>query len=102
MKAPKEILVFLVDDDILFLKALEHFLSIESPSLKIKIFHTGESASLQMYLNPNIVILDYYLNSEISSAGNGIEILKRIKRFVRPFKSSYAPSVHLTAFNGSG
>jgi two-component system, OmpR family, response regulator len=79
-KAKKGITVFLIDDDLMYLTAMEHFLSEEIPSLKIKTFQTGESSLMEMeQCIPDIVILDYYLDSEVASAKNGIEILKKIK-----------------------
>ena len=80
MKAKKKTNVFLVDDDPLFLEALRHFLSEgNKTSLNIKTFSTGEACLEQMDENPDIVILDYYLNSSVKKAMNGIAVLKRIK-----------------------
>jgi DNA-binding NarL/FixJ family response regulator len=79
-RTKKGITVFLVDDDLMYLTAMKHFLSEEIPTLIIKTFQTGESSLMEMeQRNPDIVILDYYLDSEVSSAQNGIKILKRIK-----------------------
>jgi two-component system OmpR family response regulator len=76
----KIITIFLVDDDLLFLKALELSISSIFPSVIIKTFQTGEACLQQMKLKPSVVILDYYLNSEIPYAWNGISILKQIKK----------------------
>lgn len=79
VNTPKKITVFLVDDDLFFLTALEHYLMEEVNSIKIKTFSTGETALKQMNTNPEIVVLDYQLNSDDPAAKNGVEILKRIK-----------------------
>jgi two-component system OmpR family response regulator len=78
--AVKEIVVFLVDDDMLFLKALEHSILINHPYLKIKTFQTGEACLQQVASKPEIVILDYYLNSTLPYAWNGLTVLKEIKK----------------------
>lgn len=75
----KEIKLFLVDDDIIYSTAMAHYLRQEIPGLRIRIFQTGESSLLQMSEQPDIVVLDYYLDSEVSSAENGMVILNRIK-----------------------
>lgn len=78
--ATKEILIFIVDDDTLYLMALEQSILNKLPSIKIKTFLTGESCLQQMKLKPDIVILDYFLNSNVAYAWNGLTILKQIKK----------------------
>ncbi len=75
----RSILVFLLDDDNLFLKALEHVISEEHPHLKIKIFQTDEACLEKMKLKPDVVVLDYYLNSANMNALDGLSVLKKIK-----------------------
>jgi DNA-binding NarL/FixJ family response regulator len=75
----KKVIVFLVDDDLIFLKALEHSITDKLPFLEIKVFQTGEACLQQMKLKPDVIILDYYLDSKFSYAWNGIQILKQIK-----------------------
>jgi two-component system OmpR family response regulator len=79
-KTNQKIIIFLVDDDPVFLKALELSISDKLASAEIKTFQTGENCLQQMKLKPSIVILDYYLNSEIPYAWNGMKILKHIKK----------------------
>lgn len=76
----KEMKVFLVDDDMFYLKILEHSISSKFPSIDIKLFQTGEACLEQMSSNPDVVILDYYLNSNQPSAQDGLTILKKIKQ----------------------
>ena len=78
MKAKKEILVFIVDDDPVYLKMLEIFLVKEISSINIKTFPTGEACLHSMHLNPDILILDYFLNSEFPAAWDGIKVMKKI------------------------
>ncbi len=84
METKKEILVFIVDDDPMYLKVLETWLLKEIPDLKIKTFSTGEACLQAMELNPDLVILDYYLDTEFPYAWNGIEVLKKINSLYPP------------------
>ncbi len=79
-KKEKDVVIFLVDDDPLFLKALEHSISSSLSSTKIYTFQTGEASLQQMHLKPSIIILDYYLNSGLPYAWNGLDILKQVKK----------------------
>ena len=71
-------LIFLVDDDVLFLKSLEIDFTQNTESY-IKTFTTGELCLENISQNPDIIILDYYLNSIDINAINGVETLDRIK-----------------------
>lgn len=79
-EAQKKTRIFLVDDDPLYLKALEYSISSNMGSLAISTFQTGEACLHSMKLKPSIVILDYHLNAEIPYAWNGVTILKHIKK----------------------
>ena len=74
----KKILLFLVDDDALFLKSLEIEFTDTTQSI-IKTFPTGELCLENISQNPDVVILDYHLNSIDKNAINGLETLDRIK-----------------------
>jgi two-component system OmpR family response regulator len=70
--------LFLVDDDALFLKSLEiEFLN--SADFAIETFATGELCVENLSRHPDIIILDYYLDSIDKNAMNGIETLDKIK-----------------------
>jgi two-component system OmpR family response regulator len=71
-------LFFLVDDDPLFLKSLEIDFAQNTES-SIKTFASGELCLENISQNPDILILDYFLNSVDTNAINGIETLDRIK-----------------------
>jgi DNA-binding NtrC family response regulator len=75
----KKILLFLVDDDVLFLKSLEIEFAHNTQST-IKAFPTGELCLENISQNPDIIILDYYLNSIDKDAINGLETLDKIKK----------------------
>jgi DNA-binding NarL/FixJ family response regulator len=69
--------IFLVDDDFIFLEMLKESLT-DNPDFNIVGFQTGEECINHMHLNPDVIVLDYYLNSENSNAKHGLEVLKEI------------------------
>ncbi len=70
-------LIFLVDDDNAHNQMLNDHLS-ENMKVTIRSFTSGEAALAEISLRPDIVILDYYLDSQDKSARNGIKILQDI------------------------
>ena len=72
--------LFLVDDDVVFLKALEiEFL--QHADFAIETFATGELCLENLSANPDVVILDYHLDGIDRDAMDGIETLDKIKTF---------------------
>lgn len=78
MAAEKKIMIFLVDDDPLFLKSLEIEFTQNTESL-IRTFSTGEQCLASVSENPDVIILDYYLDSVEKDAINGLQTLDKIK-----------------------
>ena len=74
-----KILLFLVDDDALFLKSLEIEFGDNTESV-IQTYATGELCLENISQNPDVIILDYHLNSVDKNAINGLETLDRIKK----------------------
>jgi two-component system, OmpR family, response regulator len=79
MNKKNKLTVFIVEDDAVYAKILQGFLITRFPDLKIKIFPLGETCLMKLNLNPDIVIMDYFLNSKFDEALNGLEIIKRIQ-----------------------
>jgi two-component system, OmpR family, response regulator len=79
MMNENKILLFLVDDDALFLKSLEIEFGDNTQSV-LQTYATGELCLENISQNPDVVILDYYLNSIDKNAINGLETLDRIKK----------------------
>jgi len=73
-----QIKLFLVDDDILFLKSLEIDFS-NNLAFDIYTFQSGEACLAAMGAKPDIVILDYMLDGLNPKAMNGIATLDKIK-----------------------
>ena|ERR1017187_10341354 len=78
MESKKEYTLFIVDDDPMQLEMLKDHLS-KFKNFTIKTYPTGEEAMVHLHEKPNIIILDYNLNSSVKDAKNGLDILKLIK-----------------------
>lgn len=76
----KKIKLFLVDDDVVYLKLLEiEFL--EQEEYVVETFSTGERCLEKLSENPDVIILDYQLDGVEKTAMNGIQTLDKIKAF---------------------
>jgi two-component system, OmpR family, response regulator len=72
--------VFLVDDDRMTLSSIKHSLAEKFRNdITVTEFATGEECLKKIDEEPDVVVLDYYLNSENPEAMNGIQVLKRIR-----------------------
>lgn len=78
MTNQKKITVFLVDDDPIFQKVLETQFK-ERTQYEIKTFSTGEDCLKKLSEKPDIIFLDYQLNSLSPKAQTGLQILNKIK-----------------------
>ncbi len=78
MKNENKIKLFLVDDDAVFLKALElEFL--QNADFDIETFSTGELCINNLSHGPDVIILDYHLDGIEKNAMNGMQTLDKIK-----------------------
>lgn len=71
--------IFIVDDNEMFAQMLKDHLS-NNPNYRISIFNTGEDCVKNLYLNPDLIVLDYFLNDVYKDAATGLEILEEIKK----------------------
>lgn len=78
MNSHKPRKIFIVDDDTMLTEALTDYLT-RHIAHDIHSFQTGEDCIKRLSENPDIIILDYYLNSVQKDAANGMEILQTIK-----------------------
>lgn len=74
-----KIKLFLVDDDALFLKLLEIEFSLHADFV-IETFATGELCLANLLQEPDIIVLDYYLNGIDPNAMNGVDTLDKLKQ----------------------
>jgi len=80
MKNTDKVKLFLVDDDVVFLKSLEiEFL--QNGDFQIETFVTGELCIQHLSHRPDVIILDYMLDGVDKNSMNGIETLDHIKAF---------------------
>ena len=70
--------IFLVDDEPIQNEMLKDYIA-DHFQYKIKTYESGEAAIKDMHLDPEIVVLDFHLNSHLPEAQNGVEVLKKIK-----------------------
>jgi two-component system, OmpR family, response regulator len=70
--------IFLVDDEPIQNEMLKDYLS-ERFLYNIKVYDNGEEALKHMDLNPEIIVLDFHLNSHKADAMNGVQVLKQLK-----------------------
>lgn len=78
MSSASRLKIFLVDDDPLHNELLKSHLA-KTLKVELQTFQTGEEAVNAIRDKPDIVILDYFLNSKDQTAANGIQVLKTIK-----------------------
>jgi two-component system OmpR family response regulator len=76
----EKIKLFLVDDDSVFLKLLE-IEFMEHADFDIETYATGELCIASLTHQPDIIVLDYYLDGIDRDAINGINTLDQIKAF---------------------
>lgn len=74
---PKKI--FIVDDDEMLTEALSDYLT-RKVAHNIRIFNTGEDCMQHISENPDVVILDFYLNTVKKEAASGLEVLEAIRK----------------------
>jgi len=80
MNNGKKIKLFLVDDDALYLKSLEIEFLLHG-DFEIETYATGELCIENISRDPDVIILDYYLDGIEQNAMNGIETLDKIKAY---------------------
>ena len=80
MKNENAATVFIIEDDVIFLEMIHDFIKAKFPALKLHKFTNGEDALKQIRLNPQIVILDFFLNSKNNDAQNGLDILLHFRK----------------------
>lgn len=73
-----KIKLFLVDDDAVYLKLMEIEFH-QHGDFDIETYPTGEMCLKNLSHNPDVVILDFYLDGVDENAMNGIETLDKIK-----------------------
>jgi DNA-binding NarL/FixJ family response regulator len=74
--------IFIVDDDSAMREMIRDFIATKFDEAEITVYATGESALVELFKKPDVIILDYHLDNTATDAMNGIDILKRIKELL--------------------
>jgi two-component system OmpR family response regulator len=83
--AVKKKIIFIVEDNKVYARSLQAFIHSCFPNLTdIRLFSIGETCLLDMNANPDVVIIDYFLNTTHEKADNGLSILNQIKAMQPP------------------
>lgn len=78
MKIKDKMKLFLVDDDLIYLKKMETDF-LQDADIVTEAYPTGELCLKNLAANPDIILLDYNLNGRDQQAMNGIQTLDKIK-----------------------
>ena len=71
--------IFLVDDDIMFLKSMKQYIHRFFENSSIVTFSTGEECLNNLFMKPDIILLDYMLDGVHPDAMNGVKVLDKVK-----------------------
>jgi DNA-binding NarL/FixJ family response regulator len=87
MSGLKEIKVFIIEDDFIFIEILAGILETINEELapkNIKInyqtFYSNKEASFELRRNPHIILLDYFIMDDELNADTGTQLLHDIKK----------------------
>jgi two-component system OmpR family response regulator len=70
-------LIFFVDDDKMMLNLMEYTFKCRE-GFEVKSYFSGEECIQNLDLNPELIVLDYYLGSEEENTMTGLDTLRKI------------------------
>ena len=70
-------LIFFVDDDKMMLNLMEYTFKCKD-GYEVKSYFSGEECVENLHLNPDLIILDYYLGDIDSNSMSGMDTLAKI------------------------
>ncbi|MBN1115602.1 MAG: response regulator [Bacteroidales bacterium] len=73
-----EKLVFFVDDDKMMLNLMEYTFNCRE-GFQVKSFMSGEDCIKNINLDPNLIVLDYYMGGHEDNSLSGLDTLKQIR-----------------------
>jgi two-component system, NtrC family, response regulator AtoC len=86
MPEKKEIKIFIIEDDFVFIEILTNLIDTiseelhnELVSLNYQTFYSAKEAGFELSCNPDIVLLDYFIMDDELNADTGTKLLKDIK-----------------------
>jgi DNA-binding NarL/FixJ family response regulator len=72
-------LIFFVDDDKMMLNLMEYTFKCRE-GFEVKSYFSGEDCLANLNLNPQLIVLDYYMGSGDDGALSGLDTLKKIRQ----------------------
>jgi len=73
-------IIFIVEDNTAYAKTLSVFIKSTFPQITdVRIFPVGETCVTELDARPDLIIMDYFLDSKYTDAENGLEIIKQIR-----------------------
>lgn len=80
-KTNKTGIVYVVEDNALYAKTLSSHIQAQFPEIKeVKVFPVGETCLMALNRNPDLVIIDYFLDSTYFDAQTGLETIKEMRK----------------------
>ena len=70
-------LIFFVDDDKMMLNLMEYTFKCRE-GFEVKSYFSGEECVRNLHLNPQLIVLDYYLGSDAENSMSGLDTLRKI------------------------
>jgi two-component system OmpR family response regulator len=70
-------LIFFVDDDKMMLNLMEYTFKCRE-GFEVRSFYSGEECLENLFLQPGLIVLDYYLGEGESATMSGLDTLKKI------------------------
>lgn len=83
--------IFIIEDNVIYAKALAHWLTQKLPQAETVTFKVGELA-VDSKAQPDLIIVDYQLNANYFDAADGLTIINQIRE-----KWGVVPVVMLTS-----
>ncbi len=71
-------LIFFVDDDKMMLNLMEYTFKCRE-GFEVKSYFSGEDCIANINLNPDLIVLDYYMGSHEDNSLSGLDTLKKIR-----------------------
>ncbi len=82
MAANNQLSIFIVDDDKMLAKALKNEIEKTFPKLNpvISTYESGEECQKAIHNKPNLIIVDYHMDSKVKNAMDGVKTIDMIKK----------------------
>jgi len=78
--ATKTGIVFIVEDNNAYAQSLSAFIKSDFPQTKeVTVFPVGETCIAELDRKPDVIIIDYFLDSVYKDAKTGLDIIKQIR-----------------------